>query len=192
VSGGPINVNVPIDNLDAAELGILCGDVVWPKSIAEYRMRLEFFSKKYPMFGSEASSIWPCAFWPTENAPISISSHGPRNIMILQNQRDPNTASPGALQMNADLGHRTTFVSVDQGGHGVFVVTPNTCANSAATEFLTSGTFPGGFVSCPANTATSSQPGVNRNAWSTQLTDSERERAQREFRRRMSPLKRLY
>jgi len=188
-STGPINTDVPVDNAEASALSITCGDVVWPKAIAEYKANFEFFSDKYPMFGSIFSSVQPCAFWPTRNTPVSISSQGPHNIMVIQNQRDPDTPYVGALQMNADLGRRTTFVGVDQGGHGVYVLTPNACANNAATAFLTSGTFPGGFVSCPADTATSSQTSVSTNAWSKQLADSEREHAQREFRRRMSPLK---
>jgi len=184
-SSDTINTNVPLDNVPALQLGILCGDTVWPKSIAEYKARLEADSLAFPMFGALGSNIWACAFWPTKNTPIAIRPNGPSNIMILENQRDPVTPYPGALQLNADLGQRTTFVSVDQGGHGVYLSTPNICANNAATAFLASGTFPGGFVSCPANLSTS-QPNWNANA---KFTDSERERARQEFERLIKPPK---
>jgi len=182
VSADTIDTNVPIDNMSALQMGILCGDVVWPKSTAEYKALLAADSIAFPMFGALGSNIWPCAFWPTSNTPITITSNGPSNIMILENLRDPVTPYLGALQMNADLGHRTTFVSVNQGGHGVYLTTPNICANNAATAFLASGTFPGGFVSCPANPSTS-QPNLDTNA---KFTDSERERARRELERLMN------
>jgi len=188
VSAGPNNPNPPADNALASAIGILCGDVVWPKSLAEYQARFEAYSNRYPMFGPLASNVWPCAFWPTHNTPVTIRANGPSNIMILENRRDPATPYPGALQMNADLGHRTTFVSVDQGGHTVYLMTPNDCANNAATAFLASGTFPGGFVSCPVNSSAISQPNLNTNAWSVKLTDSERERARQKFQRLTSPL----
>jgi len=42
---------------------------------------------------------------------------------------------------------------VDQGGHGVYELKTNTCANDTVTAWLADGTFPAGDVSCPAEPA---------------------------------------
>ncbi len=54
--------------------------------------------------------------------------------------------------MRAELGQRARLVSVDQGGHGVYVLKPNQCANDMGTNFLVNGTFPGADTYCPAET----------------------------------------
>jgi hypothetical protein len=44
------------------------------------------------------------------------------------------------------------FVSVDQGCHTVYLLTPNLCGNQIATAFLAEGILPNRDVSCPADT----------------------------------------
>ena len=105
------------------------------------------------MFGALRSNIWPCAFWhfrPVER-PVPITSKGPRNILIVQNLRDPATPLEGALQMRKAFGQRARFVSVDQGGHTVYLLNPNTCGNAIVTAYLAEGILPSSDQSCPAD-----------------------------------------
>jgi pimeloyl-ACP methyl ester carboxylesterase len=172
---------VPIDNGVAGGLAVVCDDVAWPTDVSEYQSNLNADSAKWPMYGSLGSNIQACAFWPNQPvAPlVQISSVGPRNILMLQNERDLATTYTGALQMHTDLGHRSRLVSVDEGGHGVYVFNPNTCANDAATAYLVNGTFPSSDVLCPANPTTATAAPLSP-AQQTVL---------RRIRRQMTPLR---
>jgi hypothetical protein len=88
-------------------------------------------------------NIWPCAFWskaPIEQ-PVEVTSHGPRDVLILQNRRDSATPWEGGLGMARALGSRAGFVGADNGGHYVYG-TGSTCVDQATVAFLTKGTLP--------------------------------------------------
>jgi len=140
------------DNTLSAGFSILCGDAAWPRSVDHYRRELAQDLSRSPLFAPIGSTIWPCAFWPgpPREAPIAISARGPRQILILQHLRDPATPYAGALAMRAALGARARLVSVDEGGHTVYAVTANRCANAAGDAFLASGTLPASDMFCPA------------------------------------------
>lgn len=147
---------VPIDNIAASSLAIVCGDVAWPRSVEQYRRERDSDAQRYPLFGTVGSSLWPCAFWassPIEPA-VAITSTGPRNILMLENLRDPAAPYAAALGMSRALGQRATVVTVDQGGHGVLLVTPDACAADAAVAFLVEGRLPATDLFCPASPAT--------------------------------------
>src|SRR6185436_7661858 len=172
-----LDVEVPVDNRAASGLAILCGDVAWPRSVELYRQGFVNDSTRFPLFGPLGSNIWPCALWhdrPIEHL-VPITSNGPRNILILQNLRDPATPYTGALGMRHDLGRRARFVSVDQGGHTVYLLTPNICGNDIATAFLADGILPGSDVSCPADSSARLVPEAG----------TARERAMKELLRRV-------
>jgi pimeloyl-ACP methyl ester carboxylesterase len=170
---------VPVDNAVVAGLAVVCDDVSWPTSVGEYQRDLNADSKQFPMFGALGSNIQACAFWPNQAVEplVPISSVGPSNILMLQNLRDLATLYTGALEMHSELGQRSRLVSVDAGGHAIYIFNPNTCANDAATAYLANGTFPASDVSCPANAA------ANVAAPSSPA----REAAIREMRRRKIP-----
>ncbi|HEY4589699.1 MAG TPA: alpha/beta hydrolase, partial [Thermoanaerobaculia bacterium] len=121
----------PLDNDVASGLAILCDDVAWSRSVVDYQRGLAADSKRYPLFGALGSNVWPCAFWqsPPAEPPVAITPEGPTNVLMLQNRRDPATPYAGALGLRAAFGDRARLVSVDQGGHTVYVTTPNGCAN---------------------------------------------------------------
>src|SRR5205085_3184980 len=98
------------------------------------------------------STVMPCAVWPAarrEPAAL-VRGDGPPNILILENLRDPATPRAGALGMRDALHRRSRLVTVDQGGHGVYIVTPNACAGDIATAFLIGGSLPSSDPFCPA------------------------------------------
>ncbi|HEV7503520.1 MAG TPA: alpha/beta hydrolase [Thermoanaerobaculia bacterium] len=144
--------DVPLDNDVASGLAILCDDVAWSRSVADYKRGFADDSRRYPLFGALGSNIWPCAFWQSQpvEPPVPITPLGPSNILMLQNRRDPATPYAGGLGLRAALGPRARLVSVDQGGHTVYATTPNLCANDIGTAFLVGGSFPDDDVSCGA------------------------------------------
>jgi hypothetical protein len=100
------------------------------------------------------TNAWPCAFWkyrPVE-PPVKVTDKGPRNVLILQNLRDPATSWENGYGLRRALGQRASFVSIDQGGHGVYQFTDTPCANAIATAFLVSGTLPAQDQLCAGQT----------------------------------------
>jgi hypothetical protein len=63
---------------------------------------------------------------------------------------DPPTPLVGAQQLRQTLGERARMVTVDQGGHGGYLVTANKCANDMVTTFLTIGQRPERDAFCAA------------------------------------------
>lgn len=146
-------VATPADNAAASGLAILCDDAAWPQTTLQYQIGFTIDSALFPHFGALGSNIWPCAFWQNQapGVPTPITSNGPRNILMVQDERDPATPYWGALQMRSALGARAGLVSVDQGGHAAAYLKPNTCANDDTTDFLVNGRLPANDRFCPAN-----------------------------------------
>ncbi|MER6191051.1 alpha/beta hydrolase [Streptomyces cyaneofuscatus] len=142
------------ENTAAARLHVLCADSRWPRHQLGYQLNVLVDRARYPKLGGATANITPCAFWPSEHRepPVRIDDRGPSNILLVQNERDPGTPLAGALKLRQALGQRARMVTVDQGGHGVYPFGANTCANEAATRFLTTGKRPAGDLRCAANT----------------------------------------
>ncbi|MFE1735217.1 alpha/beta hydrolase [Streptomyces bacillaris] len=140
------------ENLLASRFAVVCGDSRWPETVREYQRNAAVDRLKYPMLGGSTASINPCAFWPRERIepPVRIAGHGPSNVLMVQNERDPGTPLAGARELRRAFGRRATMVTIDQGGHGVYPYGGNTCANDAATTFLTTGERPERDLACAA------------------------------------------
>lgn len=130
-----------VDNNAASALAVLCDDTSWSHSPAQYQTELRADTLMSPKFGPVGSQIWPCAFWQTrpKEALTTIASQGPRNILILQNLRDPATPYIGAQDMRDRLGRRAQMVTVDQGGHAAAYIAANQCATDTASNYLKTG-----------------------------------------------------
>ncbi len=144
-----------LENLMASRFAVVCGDSRWPGTIRQYQRNVAADRLRYPMLGGSTSSINPCAFWPRKRTepPVRITGRGPSNVLMLQNERDPGTPLAGAREQRRAFGGRATLVTVDQGGHGVYPYGRNTCANDAATRFLTTGERPARDLACAARPA---------------------------------------
>ncbi|TWH21517.1 alpha/beta hydrolase [Prauserella rugosa] len=143
-----------MENLQAARLVVTCGDSRWPDKVRDYQRAVAVDRTLYPMLGGSTANIGPCAFWPDERpeAPVQIGDRGPSNVLMVQNERDPGTPLAGALKLRSAFGNRATMVTADQGGHGVYPFSANTCAVDAVTEFLTTGQRPAHDLACAAET----------------------------------------
>ncbi|GII05225.1 hydrolase [Planobispora takensis] len=148
--GGTGTAEVPADNSTAALYAVLCDDVAWPRSVAPYARQVAADRRAWPVTAGMPSNLWPCVAWPTRpvEPPVTVTGHGPRNVLILQNTRDPSTSLVSARGLRAALGRRAVMITVDQGGHGVTGL--GSCADEALSSFLATGALPERDRFCPA------------------------------------------
>ncbi|HEX8347186.1 MAG TPA: alpha/beta hydrolase [Actinoplanes sp.] len=142
---------VPDDNQQAVVHAVTCGDVAWPRDVNHYARAVEADRLTFPDDAGRSANITPCAFWPAPvEAPVKVTDHGPRNILILQNRRDPATPWVSGHGLHHALGRRSALISADSGGHGV--IGTNECATDLALQYLTTDD-PGALLTdqdCPA------------------------------------------
>ncbi|HKT03882.1 MAG TPA: alpha/beta fold hydrolase [Rugosimonospora sp.] len=165
ISGAPgAAATVPADNQTAALYAVVCDDAAWPRSISTYARNVAAGRRLFPATAGMPDNIWPCAFWPSHpiEPPVRVTGDGPRNVLILQNLRDPATAWISGFGLRQALGRRAAFVSVDQGGHGVYLITAAPCAADIATTFLTTGALPDHDQLCPGQSPPALSPLVTR------------------------------
>ncbi|MCT4356865.1 alpha/beta hydrolase [Streptomyces sp. Je 1-79] len=127
----------------AIMVGVICNDVRWPASVPAHRRAVAAERARHPLTAGFPANITPCSFWkaPAER-PTRITDRGPSNILMVQSLRDPSTPYAAGLRMRAALGDRARLVTVDQGGHGMYLGNGNACGDRAVTEFLRTGERP--------------------------------------------------
>ncbi|WP_413755022.1 alpha/beta hydrolase [Streptomyces sp. MMBL 11-3] len=146
-----VSPGVPADNAIAAAYAVACDDISWPRNVKTYARAVAVDRKEHPLTAGGPATVWPCTFWPSapREPVVKITDRGERNIMILQNERDPNTPLETGKGMHKALGKRSALVTVDAGGHLVYGNQgPATCATDAANLFLLSGKLPHRNVHC--------------------------------------------
>ncbi|PUB24926.1 TAP-like protein [Promicromonospora sp. AC04] len=144
----------PYDNASSSFLAVTCNDTDWPEDVQTYQRDVAADRERFPLFGAASANITPCAFWPNDpvDPPVEINDEGPQNVLVLQNLRDPATPHLGAEIAREAFGDRARLVSVDAGGHGVYVYDDNPCALNTTTRFLLDGDLPDSDVFCAAST----------------------------------------
>jgi pimeloyl-ACP methyl ester carboxylesterase len=142
----------PLSNALSVFTASTCNDSEWPEDVRSYRQTVAEDRRRFPMFGAAAANILPCAYWsePLE-PPVRISDEGPRNVLILQNRRDPVTPLAGGERLHEKFGERSRLVTVEGSGHGVYALGDNACALNVATAYLVEGEMPRRDVSCRAS-----------------------------------------
>ncbi|QES07532.1 alpha/beta hydrolase [Streptomyces venezuelae] len=139
------------DEAAAVSVGVICNDVDWPRaSPAAYQRVVDADRVRHPLTAGMPVNATPCAYWKggAVEKPVRITDRGPSNILMIQNLRDPSTPYTKGLAMRAALGDRARLVSVDHGGHGVYLGNGNACGDRAVTRFLTEGVRPDRDVLC--------------------------------------------
>ncbi|WP_394613392.1 alpha/beta hydrolase [Lentzea sp. JNUCC 0626] len=141
-----------VQALLAGRLNVICGDSAWPTSVSTYERNVAIDRIKHPMFGAAAANIQPCAFWPKPvEKQVLPSEKGPRNVLLVQNERDPATPLVGAQSTRRAFGDRAALITIDQGGHGAYALGKNKCANDKVTAYLLGGERPND-TKCAAET----------------------------------------
>ncbi|MBV6700531.1 alpha/beta hydrolase [Kitasatospora aureofaciens] len=141
-----------VQNTIAVSVGTLCNDVTWPTDPAAYTKDVAADRAARPLTAGMPVNVMPCAFWPFAPAepPVRVTDRGPANILLAQNLRDPATPYRGALNLRRAFGDRARTVTVDSGGHDVYVANGNPCGDAVVTDFLVTGRRPADDISCPA------------------------------------------
>ncbi len=105
------------------------------------------------MFGAASANITPCAYWAHEPSepPVRINDKGPRNVLIVQNLRDPGTPHRGGELLREKFAKRPRRVSVDGSGHGVYVYGDNASVLNVTTIYLVGSTMPKDTFCRPTN-----------------------------------------
>ena len=137
-------LEIPFDNQFAVLYAIACNDIEWSHDIGMYARNSRVDRLVFPITAGMPANIWPCAFWPNRpvEPPVKVTDRGPRNVLILQNLRDPATPWIGGVGMRNALGDRAAFVTVDAGGHGIYGNRSGPCTDAIATTFLVTGALP--------------------------------------------------
>lgn len=138
------------DSDAALMVGVICNDVAWPKGVAGYERAVAADRAAHPLTAGMPANITPCAFWkdaPAER-PTRITDQGPSNILMVQNLRDPATPYAASLKMRGALGDRARLLTVDHGGHGVYLGNGTACSDRVVTTYLTTGRRPHRDSSC--------------------------------------------
>jgi pimeloyl-ACP methyl ester carboxylesterase len=132
------------DNSVAVLYAIVCGDVSWSPDIDRYARNTAAHRRAFPATAGWPANIWPCGFWAHRPAepPVTVTDRGPRNVLILQNLRDPSTSWHNGHGLRRALGDRAAFVTVDAGGHGIYGIRSGPCTDAVTTGFLVSGRLP--------------------------------------------------
>ncbi len=140
----------PYDNTWSSFLAVVCNDTNWSEDIQTYRRDVAADRKRYPLFGAAGANVSPCAYWHNDpvESPVEITDEGPENVLVLQNLRDPATPHAGGKLLRDSFGKRARLVSVDAGGHGVYVYDDNPCALNTTTSYLVDGKLPESDVFC--------------------------------------------
>ncbi|MGW1209230.1 alpha/beta hydrolase [Streptomyces sp. NPDC002499] len=133
-----------LQNLAAVSTSTICNDSAWPRSAAVYQKAVDRNRAKYPLTAGMPANAMPCAAWPFPPAqpPVPITSRGPSNILLVQNEHDVATPISGALRLRSALGRRAVMVSVDSTGHGAYLDNGNACGDQAVSRFLATGERP--------------------------------------------------
>ncbi|MER7700811.1 MULTISPECIES: alpha/beta hydrolase [unclassified Streptomyces] len=142
----------PLPDEDAAvSMAVVCNDVRWPGPASGYARRVAADRARYPLTAGMPVNITPCAFWKHEEEPrpARITDEGPSNVLMIQSLRDPATPLAGALRMRAALGERARMVTVERGGHGMYLGNGNACGDRVVSDFLVTGRRPARDAHCP-------------------------------------------
>ncbi|WP_137994242.1 alpha/beta hydrolase [Streptomyces vilmorinianum] len=140
----------PLPDTDAAiTIGVICNDVKWSGSVRGYDRAVATDRARHPLTAGLPANITPCSFWkaPVEK-PTRITDDGASDILMIQSLRDPATPYAAGLKMRAALGERARLVTVDQGGHGMYLGNGNACGDRAVTAFLRDGVRPAADTYC--------------------------------------------
>ncbi|MEU8437962.1 alpha/beta hydrolase [Streptomyces sp. NPDC029216] len=149
----PPELAQPLRDQDASQLmAVICNDVAWPRpSAADQQRAVDEDRARHPLTAGMPVNVTPCSFWknPDAERPTRITDRGPSNILMIQSRRDPATPHFASLKMRAALGERAVMVTVEQGGHGMYLGNGNACGDRAVTRFLTTGERPAHDTGCP-------------------------------------------
>lgn len=141
----------PDDNYASVAWSFMCADApTWSRDPEQYRREAIRDKTRYPLYGDFAANIAPCAFWKQGSEP-QTKIDNKVGALITQNEWDSQTPLFASQAMHRALrGSRMLTVAGGE-GHGVlYAPGGNSCADKAATAYLTTGKLPAEDLTCQA------------------------------------------
>ncbi|MFV0460841.1 MAG: alpha/beta fold hydrolase [Actinomycetales bacterium] len=148
-----------VGEFNATQLAVICNDTPSDQDPARwYRTRVRQ-ARTLPLAGP-GSLVNPCLGWPYQPTLTRAVVNRPvQNVLMLDNEVDPATPYPGALQARFRARGSVRMVSVDNGpGHAV-ALGASPCAQSVMLEYLSDGVFPRRDLYCQGEPMRDSAPG---------------------------------
>ncbi|GLW93958.1 alpha/beta fold hydrolase [Actinokineospora globicatena] len=133
---------VPPDSFAVGFLGVVCRDAPWPRYARQYTADVATDSTRYPLVGAMTAGMFPCARWPFPPAPQVTLHPATTPTLVLHNLRDPVAPLHGAHSLVATLGPQAHLATFPQGGHGTYLLSNNSQANTTGTAYLADGLLP--------------------------------------------------
>jgi hypothetical protein len=144
-------LDAALQSVTAVAVSTICNDVSWPRLIPAIAKDVAADRAEHPLTAGMPRGVMPCIFWPKPQEPaVRVTPQGPSNVLLAQNLRDPATPYSGALELLAAFGSRARMVTVDSGGHEVYLAHGNACGDRLVTGFLVDGRRPARGAFCPA------------------------------------------
>ncbi|MFE7462494.1 alpha/beta hydrolase [Streptomyces sp. NPDC057499] len=139
------------DNYASAAWSFMCADTrTWSHDPERYRREAIRDSARYPLYGDFAAAITPCAFWEPGSEPQTTIDNE-AGALIVQNEWDSQTPLFAGRAMHRALRGSRMLTVVGGEGHGVlYAPGGNSCADAAATAYLTTGGLPAEDLTCRA------------------------------------------
>ncbi|MFC9126798.1 alpha/beta hydrolase [Streptomyces sp. NPDC057099] len=133
-----------MQNAAAVGAGILCNNVAWPRSAAQYQKSVDESRAAFPLTAGMPRGPMLCAAWPYEprEPAVRITDRGPSNILLVQNERDVASPLSGARELRRAFGDRAVMVTVNSTGHGAYLANGNACGDRTVSRFLATGERP--------------------------------------------------
>ncbi|WP_051342805.1 alpha/beta hydrolase [Pseudonocardia spinosispora] len=144
----PVPPEYALQNSAAVLTATVCNDVGWPTDTSRYAAEVARNRAAFPLTAGMPANLFPCSFWPAAGPAVRVAVPDASTLLLVQNLRDPSTPHVGAVRMREALGDAARLVSVDSGGHGVYLANGNTCGDQAVTRFLVEGTRPDHDIVC--------------------------------------------
>ncbi|MCN9244418.1 alpha/beta hydrolase [Streptomyces sp. RY43-2] len=150
-SGTPGQAEEPDDTYVSAAWSVMCADTrTWSHDPERYRREAIRDQARYPLYGDFAAAITPCAFWGQGSEPQTTIGNT-AGALITQNEWDSQTPLFAGQALHRALRGSRMLTVVGGEGHGVlYAPDGNSCADRAATLYLTTGRLPAKDLSCRA------------------------------------------
>ncbi|HEY7485274.1 MAG TPA: alpha/beta fold hydrolase [Streptosporangiaceae bacterium] len=133
----------------SAQTAILCGDAAVSRDPEWYWRDIQAHRAAAPLFGPQARTITPCAFWPNEPAEAPVRIHNDRPALVVNAAGDVNSTLEMGQAMHRALSGSRMITLQGVRTHGVYLFQGAACVDDAVNAYLNTGTPPAHDIGCP-------------------------------------------
>jgi pimeloyl-ACP methyl ester carboxylesterase len=134
----------------SGQTAILCGDAAVSGDPEWYWRDIQTHRAEAPLFGPQARTITPCAFWPHDSGEAPIRVHNDRPALVVNAAGDVGSTLEMAQAMHRALAGSRMITLAGVRTHGVYLFRGGACVDDAVNAYLDSGAPPAHDLICPA------------------------------------------